>query len=257
MGEGESPPAAPSASPSSTAQPPATATTAEAATSAETPIGLIGLYVAVVSVAHSLGGAAGSLAAAVLGFAMAVVVAAAVPRAPRGVARATAATIAVAALGLAALSAFVAADRWRDGSAEDKIVGVVESGYREEVDWYKHPTEARDDRLERYFVSPSDGGERLSVIRTAIERLRHCQYRMGGEARATTFVKEIDINGDRAKVLAAESIYQPTYARVNGKWQRRQIGELFYTEDQIYVLKRADGEWKISAAPQPQSTREC
>lgn len=222
----------------------------------EAAIALIGLYVAVVSVANTLGGSGGSIAAAILGVAMTVVVGADVRRV-RGTARATTAAIAAAALSLAVLSAAVAFEHWRDDKAEGDIVGVIEGAYEHEIDWYKHPEEARRTQLEQFFVRPDQGGERLAVIETAIERLRRCQYRLGEEARATSFVKEVEVDGHRARALAAESIFQPTYAKVGGKWQRRDVGELFYTEDQIYVLEKVDGAWKIASAPQQQSTREC
>jgi hypothetical protein len=223
---------------------------------AEVAISLTGLFVAVATLAYALGGTTGSFAAAALGIGVTFVLALAVFADSLALmTRVVVAAMAVSAGTLTILSAVNTVHRWQLDRTKAAITRVINESYAAELEWYEHPHKQLLPKLEQYFLPPSQG-ERLATIQAAVARLSRCHYKMGAQARGTTFVSDITINGASALAQTEQSLYGPSYALRNGKWFLRSVNPIVY-DAQLYVLKKHGSHWYVQSTPQPQSTEGC
>jgi hypothetical protein len=230
------------------------------ATDPSTSIALAALYIAVATLARDLGGWGASVTATAIGAVLAVLLL--LSSRDRATSRTQTLMIAMAVTvaALAGLSGYEANDRLTKRSDREAIRDAILDGYEAEIGWYQHPSEDRRGELGRYFLTPEEGGERMTVIEAAINRLRRCHYRVGAEAKHTTFVSSISIAGSTAEAHTVQSVFQPSYMLENGRWVLRDLepaSEDFSVEDQIYVLRRSSGRWKVASSPQEQNIRKC
>jgi hypothetical protein len=238
----------------------------------ETTIAIAALFVAVSGLAHSIGGIAAAVTAAAVGVAIACLLVVplisaartAVPETGRRrvswLALTLTAALVITALAVAGLFVYDAVRIQDEKDTRSAIRTAILRSYDAELAWYKDPAADKRADLEQWFVAPSAGGERMTIIVAAIDRLRRCHRKIGPEAATTTFVNAVDVSGSEAEAHMVQSLYQPVLDLRNGKWVERQLRPQdisFSVPDQIYLLKREQGRWKVQSAPQPQNLQGC
>lgn len=227
----------------------------------ELAVSLVAMYVAVVALTQTFGDTTSLTAATLLGAAIAAIIGLATfRRGLRAIPRSVFAMMAVSVTVLATLSGRDALENMRENNDLENVRETILSSYAEEIAWYQHPTEDRRPVLERYFLRPEEGGARLAVVVAAVERLRRCNRRIAARAYGSTFVNEITFVGATARADTTQSLFQPIEDFKNGQWRPRTLrpqDEVFYTPDQVYLLKKVQGKWYVADAPQPQNLGAC
>lgn len=169
------------------------------------------------------------------------------------------AALVITALAVAGLFAYDAASIQNRHDTRSAIKKAILKSYDAELRWYEDPTHRPPD-LDKWFVRPSAGGERLTIVEAAAARLRRCHRKIGSKAASTTFIDTITVSGSDAEAHTVQSLFQPVLDFRNGRWVERQLPPadlMFYVPDQVYLLKRIAGRWKVQSAPQQQNVQRC
>lgn len=235
----------------------------------ETTVAVAALFIAVAGLAREIGGFAAAVAAASIGGAVALLLFMPLVRMLRRPSRfavgsrlapALTAALVLTSAAFAGLFVWDAVRIANDSSTRDAIRTSILRSYDAEIGWYKNPSADRTAQLERWFVPTTEGGERLRIIEAAIDRLRRCRRKIGANAATTTFVTSITVYGDTAEAHTVQSLYQPVYDFRAGRWVVHPLAPAdlsFSVPDQLYLLRRVDGRWKVQSAPQPQNLGAC
>jgi hypothetical protein len=237
----------------------------------ETTIGVAALFIAVAGLARTIGGFAAAVTAAAIGAAIALLLVVPLLRAVQRhrqrherriewLPLALLAALVTTAGAFTGLFVYDAVRLANDASTKDAIRSAILNSYSAELSWYKAPTTDKAPLLEKWFVAPSAGGERLTIIEAAVARLRRCHRKIGAQAETTTFVSSIDVSGSDAEAHTVQSLYQPVFDFKNGKWVPHPLPPAslsFSVPDQLYLLRRVGGHWKVQSAPQPQNLGPC
>lgn len=235
----------------------------------ETTVAVAALFIAVAGLAREIGGFAAAIAAAAIGAAVALLLFVPLLRmhrrpsplaAGRRLAPALAGALVLTSAAFSGLFVWDAVRLTDDAATRDAIRTAILQSYSAEISWYKNPSADRAAQLERWFVPTARGGERLRIIEAEIDRLRRCRRKIGASAATTTFVTSITVYGDTAEAHTVQSLYQPVYDFHNGRWVVHPVAPAdlsFSVPDQLYLLRRVDGRWKVQSAPQPQNLGAC
>jgi hypothetical protein len=238
----------------------------------ESAIAVAALVVAVAGLARTIGGFAAEVTAAAVALAVASLLAVPAGRTiahairtksfqgTDGLTLGLSIALVTTALALCGLFAYDSARIESDKATRSAIRTAILKSYAAELSWYKDPSSDKRALVEEWFVPAASGGERLAIVEAAIARLRRCHRKIGAQARTTTFVSSIDVNGSEAEAHTVQSLYQPVFDLRNGVWVPRELPPedlSFSVPDQLYLLKKSDGRWKVQSAPQPQNLGPC
>jgi hypothetical protein len=157
---------------------------------------------------------------------------------------------AVLVIGLASFSLIEGIDINALNKNRDSIRATIIGGIESQLAWFKMPTKVMTPTLEKYYVPEADGGGALSETRCIVQRLQSEGKRDDDSSSGAVFFEAIDVHSDTAFVKTFEAYYLPQVKQQSGE----SAGLAQLSGEQVYILKKQNGRWRIQANPFPAKT---